>query len=292
MKSKHCSLCFHNNFYVKYRLPHFDVIQCRHCGLLLRDKKLSLKEIKDLYSKKYFTKEQKKYFSACFNKKDLKFKTNDRIKEFIGHLETIDNLVSHTKKKLFDIGCATGTFLELAKEKNYQVAGIDVSNYAVKYARKNHLKVTLNRIENYKANGQKFSVVTAWDVLPNIEDLPTAMIKIKKMLKAKGVFAAQLTVTDALIFYLSHFIYILSFGRLYHFIAAGYPINHAQHFTRKTLNQLLKQNGFKILKFENIEFNFKYSYFPKIFLPIFKMVGAISKLMGKTTQYRVFAQLK
>jgi 2-polyprenyl-3-methyl-5-hydroxy-6-metoxy-1,4-benzoquinol methylase len=285
-----CPLCGHNQYLAIYHLPDFDILKCRHCGLLARDKQLSLKKIKELYSKNYFLKQQKAYFAPCLDRNSIAKKENYRIHDFLSRLSTLNILTGKLRKKIFDIGCATGTFLELCREDHWSVAGNDVSDFAVSKAKQKNLDVTECTMEAYRPNGIKYSAVTGWEVVPNFERPDIAFAKIEQMIKPNGILAIQLTVTDSVIFYLSHLIYLISGGRWNQLVARGYPVNHAHHFTRKTLKKFLRKFDFTVIKEENIEFNFRYSYFPKILLPVFNIVSIIGRLTGKTTQYRVYAK--
>ena len=210
--------------------------------------------------------------------------------DFILAIKSINKLNKKNNKELFDIGCATGTFLQLAQEDGFKVKGIDVSKFAIDIAKKQRLKVKVSSIESYKPKSDKFSVITAWEVLPNFEQLDKAMENIKFLLKPNGILAVQLIVVDSLIFYLCRLIYKLSFGKVHHLLSHAFSITHSQYFSRKTLNRLLKENGFKIIKKENVEFNFRFSNYPKILLPFFNIISFFSQITGKTNQYRVYAR--
>lgn len=290
MKTKHCPLCRHHQLFTKYNFPKFNIIQCKNCHLLIRDKRYSVRKIKSIYSKKYFTKVQKRYFSSCLDNKAVKEKNNHRILDFINRLKTIDKLNIDNDKDLFDIGCATGTFLLLAKEAGFKVSGIDVSRFAINLAKKEQLPVSVSSIESYQSTPNQYSIITAWEVFPNFEKPDKAIKNIKSILNQNGILAIQLTVTDSLIFFLCHLIYQLSFGKIYHCLAPAFSITHSQYFSRKILNRLLIDNGFTIVKKENVDFNFRFSKFPKILLPLFNLISFFSKLIGKTTQYRVYAK--
>lgn len=288
-KIKKCPNCEKKQFSTIYRLEKFSILECSQCALRLRSMSLKQAKIKKLYTKNYFIKEQKDYFASCLGKINPK---DFRIKDFNQRLEALKSLSQSRSKKLLDIGCATGTFIKLANVKGFQAEGFDISSYAVSRAKKQKLKVRIDSIESYRPMGKKFNFITAWEVIPNFENPNLAFRKIKNMLAKDGILAIQLTVIDSLIFYLSHLIYKLSLGKFKLLIQNGYPINHRTHFSRSTLKKFLSKHGFKIIKQQNIEFNYQYSKMPKIILPFLNLIGFISKKVNRTTQYRIFAKLK
>lgn len=246
-------------------------------------------QIKKLYSKSYFTRDQKEYFSPCL--RDIQY-DNYRIIDFNHRLRELNGLVKTKRRRLLDIGCATGTFLILAKEAGWEGQGIDVSHYAIEIAKKNRVPVRTVSLENFPADRFKFEAITAWEVVPNFENLSLALSKIKAMLRRGGILAMQLTVVDSLIFYISHWLYCLSLGKIKMFVENGYPINHTQHFSRFTLKKALHRYGFRIVKSANVEFNYSFSKLPRWLLPFLGGLGWLSKLLGRTTQYRIYAAKK
>lgn len=281
-----CPLCGNKKSFTRYKLPKFDIYECVNCHLRKRSLKLTQDKRKQLYSKKYFTQEQKEYFAPCLSTIQ---KEDSRIKGFTQRLIKLESLTSTKSKNLLDIGCATGTFLKLAEERGWEAQGIDISQFAIRKAKKQKLRAIVTSIEKFPIPKNKFTAITAWEVLPNFENPNLGLQKIKSMLKPKGILAIQLTVVDSLLFDISHLIYFLSRGKLSYFVANGYPVNHSFHFSRLTLNSLLKKHGFKVISSENIEFNFQYSKMPKIIIPLLKLIGLIAKRINRTTQYRVFA---
>ena len=284
---KKCPLCGSEKYFIVYQFDNFSILACRNCGLRRRNLRLTKTDREKLYSKKYFTAEQKEYFAPCL--KDI---ANDdfRIRDFSSRLIELEGLVDGKKKRMLDIGCATGTFMKLAEQRGWKTQGIDISTFAINIAKNQGLQARVASVEDFSLPKYKFDVITAWEVVPNFERINLGFAKIKRMLKPNGVLVVQLTVTDSLLFDLSNLIYRLSLGRVALFVKNGYPINHTCHFSRRTLKKFMRKHGFKIVKSENIEFNFRYSKIPKVLLPALGLIGFIAKTVGKTTQYRLFAK--
>ena len=135
MIKKQCPLNHLSSHKQIYHFENYDIIQCPVCQLRSRNKSFSLKKIKKLYSKHYFTKFQKAYFTPCLTKLN---KDNYRIKDFNQRLDYLQKIINIRKPILFDVGCATGTFIKLSLDRGFIANGIDVSDYAVTKAKKQH----------------------------------------------------------------------------------------------------------------------------------------------------------
>ncbi len=160
-------------------------------------------------------------------------------------------LESYKKKgKLLDIGCYTGFFLELARDNGWEVEGLDPSNWASEYARKNFgLKVQSNLIENMDFPENNFDVITMWDVIEHLTNPIIALKKIQKILKSDGVFILTTYLMDSWEAKL---------------LKSKYPFlmkMHLIHFTRKTLNYALEESGFEVLEIRTHIRILRLSYF-------------------------------
>ena len=85
-------------------------------------------------------------------------------------------------RRLLDIGCAMGVFLEEAKKIGFRVQGTDVSADAVAYCRKKGLRVTRPGLER-----GPFDVITAFEVIEHERDPLGMMQRIYSLLKKNGI---------------------------------------------------------------------------------------------------------
>jgi SAM-dependent methyltransferase len=142
------------------------------------------------------------------------------------------------KKRLLDIGCGPGFFLDEAS-KHFDVYGIDISKVAVDYAvNKLNLKVVNTKFRNGLFKPNEFDVVTLWDTLEHMEDPQQALREISILVKRNGVLA--ITTGD----FLSWTAWF--WGKKWHLLTVP---QHLFFFTKKSINILVEKNGFKILDF-------------------------------------------
>jgi 2-polyprenyl-3-methyl-5-hydroxy-6-metoxy-1,4-benzoquinol methylase len=84
---------------------------------------------------------------------------------------------------LLDIGAGTGEFLKLAKDRNWDISGIEPNEKARQFAAKKNI-VLVESIDD--VNGEQFDVVTLWHVLEHLPDLEKTITKIEAFVKPGG----------------------------------------------------------------------------------------------------------
>lgn len=288
-KKRTCSLCgAKNKFKLKYILPKFNIVECANCNLLTRDIIFNAQEVKMIYSQDYFCEAQKEYFSAGITQG---LGSSLRVNDFKNRLKKISLHTKLSKRKLLDVGCATGVFLKIANSKGWETTGVEVSKYAANFAHKKfHIKVFCGELRDVRFKSNYFDVVTGWDLIEHVEE-PVELVKeVKRILKSKGYVALQTTMTDSLLFQIADLIYKLTFGKISKLTQIAYPVHHSNHFSRSTLTRLLEDKGFKIIAKEDVEMFYEETSLPKIFLPLLKSFGLLSKLTGRTIELFIIAQ--
>ncbi len=84
-------------------------------------------ELNEYYSKKYYQDEKGNY-SHFYNENDLKYFSN-KIEQKFWIIEDLFKTKNHDGKKLLDIGCGEGFTLKYFSERNWEVLGLDYSNF-------------------------------------------------------------------------------------------------------------------------------------------------------------------
>lgn len=279
----------------KYEFGDYSILECKNCHSIFRDRILSRSEDEALYDKDYYLNLQKEYFINCLtpNPKD-----KSRLDDFNRRLDLLEKMSSKNQIRLLDIGAGTGAFAYLAEKRGWQTQSIEISKFAAKIAREK-FKVKMYRGEvtdkNFKdkqsfSTKKNFDMVTLWEAIANIEDSRLLLKTVRNLLKKNGAIAILTTVVDSWLFWIADAIRLLTFGRITYFVKEGYPIHHSNHFTRRVLFKVLREEGFRITYVENVEIPYKYTKLPKIFLPALIIFGSLAKLAGITIQVLVVAK--
>lgn len=141
---------------------------------------------------------------------------------------------------LLDVGAGTGDFLKVAKEKGWQVHGMEPNKNAAKLALEKgiDLKASLNDFE-----GKQFDVVTLWHVLEHIPDLEETILKLAALVKPQGTLI--IAVPNFKSFDARHY------GKFW----AAYDVpRHLWHFSKKSMKNLFAEN-FHLKKIEPMIFD-------------------------------------
>ena len=71
-------------------------------------------------------------------------------KTYFRHLDVLEKYINKKNRvSMFEVGCATGFFMDLARQRGWQTEGIDISEYAVKKAQEKGLVATAVPLESY-----------------------------------------------------------------------------------------------------------------------------------------------
>lgn len=155
-------------------------------------------------------------------------------------------------RRIFDVGAATGYFLDLARAEGWQTAGIEISDFAVQAALKRGHQVVSGDFAVYRST-DKADVVTLWDVLEHVKNPPAYLAAAADLLVPGGLLAINtVNITSC---------WARLLGRRWQLIV---PPEHLFYFSSRQLQLLIATAGFKIIKIGRIRKNFSLSYICRI----------------------------
>jgi len=205
------------------------ILACRACGHVFADLEISDEELLRLYGKSYFFGDE--YSDYLADKGALQ-------KNFRLRMRTLDTFMDSARhRRLLEIGCAYGFFLEVAHARFEEVMGIDIAADGVRHAQDT---LQLNAIQGdflaHDFGGRKFDVVCLWDTIEHLRD-PHLYIEKAASCTDSG---ALLTITTGDIESLAARIKRDKW-RLLH------PPTHLHYFSPHTLSTLLDRYGFEVV---------------------------------------------
>jgi 2-polyprenyl-3-methyl-5-hydroxy-6-metoxy-1,4-benzoquinol methylase len=147
------------------------------------------------------------------------------------------NSFSSSEKKLLDIGCGTGDFLQTAQKNNWTVSGIEPNKQARKIAnsKTNQRVFNLEQLSKFEANS--FDVITLWHVLEHLPNLENQIVVLKKLLKVNGFLIIAVPNYN-------------SYDAKYYknFWAAFDVPRHLWHFSKTSITNLFLKQNMKVVK--------------------------------------------
>lgn len=135
--------------------------------------------------------------------------------------------------KLLDVGCGTGNFLEFCKQHGWNTYGVEPSDSARAIALKRGENIATS-LKQIKDSG--FDAVTLWHVLEHLPNLNEDLFQIKNMLGDHGIIFIAVPNYE-------------SYDALHYgpFWAAYDVPRHLWHFTKETIQKLLKKHGLSLI---------------------------------------------
>lgn len=180
-----------------------------------------------------------------------------------GDLKRLNFIVSSVRenfkeKKLkgLDLGCGRGRVTVLLASLGYEMIGIDIDKNNIKEAEK--LKISPNNpifligdAENFKPEPRTFDFVVCSEVLEHLKNPEKVLRLIKESLKEKGILI--LTIPNGYGPYSLIFDHLRT-KVLFKIFPKIKPSSHFNFFSFVRINNLLKKQGFKILRTQNSNF--------------------------------------
>jgi 2-polyprenyl-3-methyl-5-hydroxy-6-metoxy-1,4-benzoquinol methylase len=213
----------------------YTVVKCSTCGLIRTDPRPTLETINSFYPDNYGP-----YLNFVVKNKEKKI---NNFKEFIKSIinKIFDSngtpLPSLKPGRLLEIGCASGSFLELMNRKGWEVNGIELSEQAAKTAQKLGYKIFSGPLEYAPQPENPFDLIVGWMVLEHLHDPVRNLKKIRQWAKPKAWLVLSVPNANSLDFRL--------------FKDKSYALQlptHLHHFTPITIEKVLLESGWKIEK--------------------------------------------
>jgi 2-polyprenyl-3-methyl-5-hydroxy-6-metoxy-1,4-benzoquinol methylase len=148
----------------------------------------------------------------------------------------VEKITGIKKGQLLDLGSGVGSFINVMKQYEWDVTGLEPDEEARNIAKQLY-QLELKKIEEFKklAPGS-FDAITLWQVLEHIHDLHAYMKQLKTLLKENGklfIAVPNYTSNDAAIYKENW---------------AAYDVpRHLYHFSPQAMQVLIEKNGLKLL---------------------------------------------
>jgi len=211
-----------------------EVAKCSRCGLVYLNLAPTEDQLRRFYSETYFVGDSGRqgYLDYVAQRGGILATARKRLK-------TIDHLRPNGKR-LLDVGCAMGFFLEAARE-TWETFGIELSAYAADYARNRlGLSVTTGALPDCHLAPGSFDVITMWDVIEHVPNPCAVMQKANELLRGEGLLVLSTGDVDSLVARVS--------GTRWHLFNVP---QHLSFFSKQTIARLLEQQGFRVLYIEH-----------------------------------------
>jgi SAM-dependent methyltransferase len=234
-----------------------DLVRCRRCTLVQVRPLPDDAAIRSMYGDDYFEKD----YDSCLSEASY-FESFPRLMARYGALlDAIDALAP--RGSLFEVGCAGGYFLALARDRGWRVRGLEITAAGTTHARDElALEVTRGAFPSPVA-GAPFDVVYMGHVLEHLRSPAAGIDAVGALLRPGGLLVVEVpTYVDSPYFRaLRLALPVLRAAgldrggllRALKFPVPGQTMEpfHLYEFRRRTLVRLLERFGYRVLRTES-----------------------------------------
>ena len=227
-----CPLCSSDNSREAFKIDGFSYHECSYCDSLYTKPHLRDGVLDALYSDGTYQVYQDNLVKKGkeIRKGVLEERKFFQIKKFIN--KNIDPM-------LLDIGCGSGTFLDVCKQNGWHIEGVDPSPSASQSVLENYnIEVHQGDFNKIKFN-KTFDVITLWGVLEHMSDPIATIKKAKELLNKDGMVIFEVPSADC---FISEYLKKNNFSPT-RYIESG---RHNIFFSKKVIKQIAENFNLKI----------------------------------------------
>jgi 2-polyprenyl-3-methyl-5-hydroxy-6-metoxy-1,4-benzoquinol methylase len=193
----------------------FLIVRCKRCSLSFTNPRPDAVSIHPFYPEDY----------RCHQRQ-----TGKRYRRHNAHVQL---LPPHGQRRLLDVGCGAGRFLERMHALGWNVIGLDTSEVAVARIRECGFNAHVGTLPQSQWSDASFDAITLWQSLEHMHQPLEALQEVHRLLTPAGTLIVAVPNFD-------------SWAAL-HFGSDWYGLDlprHLTHFTPETLRGMLQQTGF------------------------------------------------
>jgi spore coat polysaccharide biosynthesis predicted glycosyltransferase SpsG/SAM-dependent methyltransferase len=225
-KRKDC-LFSHKRYRAVKRCEEYSIFRCSRCGDLFL---YELRDKGEIYDKKdYFLDDYERQYGKSYieDRENIVLLGLDRIK-------TIEKIAGG-RGRILDVGCALGFFLDLARSRGWEVQGIEISDFAGRWAKKNlSLDVFTGSFLDMDLEPESYDAVSFLFVAEHLGDMDSVARKTYAILKKGGIICIALPNRGGISYRINRKEYI-----------DRHPRDHYIDTTVRNLRRFLRGYGFK-----------------------------------------------
>ncbi len=223
----------------------YQLVRCERCRLVfVSPRPRTRAAIDSLYTDRTYSAGQVSHAAAPGRMREARWR--------------LDKLERHAPRRgrLLDVGCSAGSFLIAARQRGWNVRGIDVSPAAVAHARSAYaLEVGVSTLEDYRLAKRSLDVVTLFECIEHMLDPRTALRAAAGLLRDGGMLVITTPNVDGFVPRATYWLLGRTLGAWEH----PTPPHHLYQFSRRTLTALLHDVGFRVERCETRPMGLRYT---------------------------------
>jgi 2-polyprenyl-3-methyl-5-hydroxy-6-metoxy-1,4-benzoquinol methylase len=227
-----CPVCDSTRSDLYFEKDWFQYVQCQDCSMVFMNPRLNQEATYAFYN----SEANAIYNETKFDQVSISPCLDDQIN--YANLNLIDHYRTKSGGDLLEIGSAKGFFLSKAKERGYNVYGIELNKKNAEFSRQ-LVGNTVFEVDLFDAcfDSGKFDVIYMRDVIEHIPNPQPFFRELNRIAKPGAIIFIETHNIDGL---------INQIVREKHTVIFGFE--HPNHWSPKTLGKALLNNGYEVQK--------------------------------------------
>lgn len=228
-EERDCPSCGATDPSVLFSKDGFPHGRCKSCGLVYVAPIISEEAVMKYYE------EESSWTEVLFSEEQVELD----VRKFTYGLDLIEGHCS--AGRMLDIGCGPGFFLEAARERGWQVEGMEMNERCVERLEELDIPVCTDPLEHSDLEEGAYDAIAMWEVLEHLRQPHQALAEVRKLLKPGGTLLICVPNFASLVNRIMH-----EKGGTF----AGY--SHVNFFEAPTLARMQEENGFAVEELETV----------------------------------------
>jgi 2-polyprenyl-3-methyl-5-hydroxy-6-metoxy-1,4-benzoquinol methylase len=169
---------------------HFQIVECRQCGLVYATPRRKPADILDDYESvvdtRYLDEQAARVTTFSRNIRPLEKLLGHDADPRTGRQRAGDRRGTNGAHRLLDVGAHVGVFVEVACARGWEAAGLEPSLWAVEQGRSRGLTMYEGTLRDAELDAASYDAVTMWDVVEHLIDPMGDLIEAARVLKPGG----------------------------------------------------------------------------------------------------------
>lgn len=236
-----CASCGERSHRTLYEAPSYAMVSCSGCGLCYQSPRVTEAFMRQHYQEEY--KRVGEYaFSPDYDPDRLPAK---RRQEYLDTIRYAEGFLP-APGRLLEIGCFDGALLYLARQRGWNVAGVEINEALAKASRERlGIEVRGAVLEEARFEPSSFDLVVARHVLEHVYDLKAFLGEVRRVLCEGGLFLVEVPNLDGVEYKFRDLMARFSLGA-----SSWERMNIPQHlyyFTPRSLTDVMRRSRFEPL---------------------------------------------
>lgn len=189
MREMACLFCAVHDEQLRFAEGIFRVVECRRCGHVYVNPRLSVERLHEMYQEEYWTSDRAKEFgyTSYLAEAPLYLRTY-RVRS------RVIDAYKPKPGRVLDVGCAAGFFLAVMAERGWKTTGIEISKPMVDYARDELGLSAMHRGDLLSVDlgdDPPFDLITLWDVVEHLERPDEHLARATELLADDGILVLE-----------------------------------------------------------------------------------------------------